>query len=309
MPAVERVFVRHGAWHYDFGRDEHGARRSKMLARISDGEPALYKALAQILSPDAPTMRQLFVLFKARGMDELELAPRTREDYRGYIDDQLEPWCGDADPNEITSPDIAKYYKRRRLQGAKSSANKEVACLSSVFQFGLGEGLCMSNPCRGVRRNRTKSRTRYVRHDEFLLYFNASPDHLQDILAGIYLMVLRPHEARDLLRTAITPKGVLLEENKTDKMKLIEWSPALQFFLTRATSRVDSPYVFTNSRGEKWTETAMHSALATVRNTLPQGSPRWHFHDIRAKGESDHKDGGHGLLALYKRAKFVTPVA
>jgi integrase len=325
MPAIERVFHRHGAWHYDLGRDENGVRRSKMLARFDEGEPALYKALAKIIEPAATTMRELFLTFKLHGMTELELAPRTQFDYRNYIDRQLEPWCGDKEPDEIKSPDVARYYKLRRAAGAKSSANKEVACLSSVFQYGLGEGLCSANPCRGVRRNKTKPRDRYVRHDEFLLYFDAAPDYLQDLLAGIYLMELRPGEARELRTSTITPKGVFIEQSKTGKVKVIEWSPALQFVLTRSTSRFPgAPFVFTNSHGEKWTETGMHSALATVRREIvakakalaaergepePPAPPRWTFHDLRAKGESDHKDGGHGLLALYKRARFVTPVA
>lgn len=308
MPAIERVFARHGAWHYDFGRDEDGARRSKMLARFDEGESALYKALGKILEPKPGTMRDMLNAYKIHGMGEL--APRTQFDYRNYIARQLDPIFGDMEPDDVTHVHIAKYYRHRKDQGAAIVANKEIACLSSAFQFGLGEGLCKSNPCRGVRRNKAKPRDRYVRHDEFLLYFDASPDYLQDVLAGIYLMELRPNEARELRTSSITPKGVHIEQSKTGKLKVIEWSPALQFFLTRATSCYpQSPFVFKNSRGEKWTETAMHSALATVRSTLPADAPRWTFHDLRAKGESDHKDGGHGLLALYKRAHIVRPVA
>lgn len=309
MPAIERVFARHGAWHYDLGRDETGARKSVKLARFEDGEAAIYEALAKVISPPATIMRDLFVLFRGRGMGEL--APRTRIDYGNYIARQLEPKFGHMEPDEVTTVHIAKFYRLRKEEGAAVVANKEVACLSSVFQFALGEGLASSNPCRGVRRNKTRARERYVRHDEFLLYFEPAPEWLQDIMAGIYLMELRPHEARDMLRTSITPQGIVNEgETKTGKLKIIAWSPALQFFLTRATSRFPgSPFVFTNSRGEKWTEGAMHSALRLVRDTLPEGSPRWTFHDLRAKGESDHKDGGHGLLSLYKRARFVTPVA
>jgi hypothetical protein len=102
---------------------------------------------------------------------------------------------------------------------------------------------------------------------------------------------------------------VLLEESKTDKMKLVTWTPALRYIVTRATSRAPrSPFVFTNSRGEKLTKEAMHSALRRVRAALPEDAPRWHFHDLRAKGESDHQDGGHGLLQLYKRASVVKAV-
>ena len=308
MPAIERVFPRHNAWHYDLGRDESGVRRSKLLARFDEGEAAVYAALAKIISPKATTIADMLLAFRLS--DEFrELAHRTQLDYCKYIDGALVPTFGHMAPGELTTSEVARWLRLEKQRGAGSQANKKVACLSSAYQFALGEDLAESNPCRGIRRNKTRARDRYVRHDEYLLYFDAAPDHLQDLLAGIYLMELRPGEARELRKTSITPKGVHIEQTKIGKLKVIEWSPALQFFLTRATSRTPaSPFVFTNSLGEKWTETAMHSALATVRATLPEGSPRWTFHDIRAKGESDHRGGGHGLLALYKRAHIVKAV-
>ena len=107
-------------------------------------------------------------------------------------------------------------------------------------------------------------------------------------------------------RYQITPDGVRFQESKTGKVRLIEWSPALQFFLTRATSRAPmSPYVFTNSQGDKWTKWAMASVLRRLRRKI--GGESWTWHDLRAKAESDHKDGL-GLLPLYKRAKRVRPV-
>lgn len=310
MPAIERVFPRHNAWHYDLGRDENGVRRSKLLARFDEGEAAVYAALAKIISPKATTIADMLLAFRL-SFEFRELAHRTQLDYCKYIDGALVPTFGHMAPHELTTAECAQWLRLEKQRGAGSQANKKMACLSSAYQFALGTGMAEFNPCRGIRRNKTRARDRYVRHDEFLLYFEPAPEHLQDIMAGIYLMELRPHEARDMLKTSLTPKGIVNEgETKTGKLKIIEWSPALQFFLTRATSRAPhSPYVFTNSRGEKWTETAMHSALATVRDTLPPGSPRWTFHDLRAKGESDHKDGGHGLLSLYKRARFVRPVA
>jgi hypothetical protein len=307
MPAAERVFMRHGAYHIDLGRDEAGKRRSKTLCRVSAGESALYAALARFTRGAVSTVSDLLGDFLIHGMKDL--APRTQSDYRIYTRTRLVPAFGDLAPDEVETYEVAAYLEARKGAGAGALANKEIACLSSAFEYGLRKGNCRANPCRGVRRNKTRARTRYVRDDEFLLYFDRSPDYLQDLLAGIYLMELRPGEARELRRTAITPKGVHIEQSKTDKLKVIEWAPALQFFLTRATSRhPEQPFVFTNSRGEKWTETAMHSALATVREGLPEGSPRWTFHDLRAKGESDHSDGGHGLLALYKRAKVVKAV-
>src|SRR5690606_31137035 len=187
--------------------------------------------------------------------------------------------------------------------------NKEIACLASAFEYGQRVGMSNGNPCRQVRRNKSRPKDRYVRHDEFLPLFEAAPEHVQDLMAGIYLMELRPIEARLLRRTTITPKGVRIEESKTGKVKLIEWSPALQFFLTRATSRFpSSPFVFTNSRGERWTVSAMDSAMDRLREKLPDVA-NFTWHDLRAKGESDHQDGGMGLLPLYRRARRHRPVA
>ena len=302
MPSVDRVFIRHGSYHYDLGRDENGKRRSMVLCRISDGEHAVYAALARIVKPGARTVREMYESFLTHGT--ADLAPRTRLDYVTYKE-ALYAVFGDCDPDDVESHEIAQYLEKRT---AKKLANKEVAALSSAYNHAMRRGLVKRNPCRGVRRNKVKPRDRYVRHDEFLAVFNASPEHVQDLMAGIYLMVIRPGEARKLRRSCITPEGVLIEESKTGKRKVVEWSPALQFFLTRACSRApSSPYVFTNSRGEPWTEFAMHSALKRIWPTLP--TARWRWHDLRAKGESDHKGGGHGLLALYKRAKVVTPVA
>lgn len=304
--AIERVFIRHNSYHYDLGRDENGKRRSTVLCRVTDGEAELYAALARITRPKARTIAELLDSFMIHGMSEL--APVTQKDYRGYIKRQLRPIFGEMAPEDLETPHVAQYLEKRK-KTARSVANKEMACLASAFQYGMRAGLCSSDPTKGVKRNKVKPKHRYVRHDEFHLYFNAAPDCLKDLMAGIYLMVLRPGEARNLKRSSITPKGIVIEESKTDKVKIVEWSPALQYVLTRATSRhPESPYVFTNSRGEKWGEWAMHSALRRIRASLPEGTPTWTFHDLRAKGESDHRDGGHGLLALYKRAKVVKPV-
>lgn len=306
MPASKRVFIRHGSYHYDLGRDETGKRRSTVLCRVTDGESELYAALARVTRPAATTVADLLDSFMVHGMKEL--SPTTQKDYRGYITRQLRKVFGDLDPADVETQHIAQYLEKRK-EKARSVANKEIACLASAFQYGLRNGLCSHDPTKGVKRNKVRPKHRYVRHDEFETFLALAPEYLQDIMAGIYLMELRPHEARDLRRTSITPKGVLIEESKTDKVKLVEWSPSLQFFLTRATSRHPaSPFVFTNSRGEKWTEWAMHSAMNRIRAQLPEGAASFTFHDLRAKGESDHANGGHGLLTLYKRTKVVRPV-
>ena len=125
-------------------------------------------------------------------------------------------------------------------------------------------------------------------------------------MAGIYLMGLRPGEAREMRREQITPNGIRWQESKTGKVKIVEWSSALQFFITRASSRSpDSPYVLTNSLGGRWTEWVMHSVLRRIRQRVDV--ERWTWHDLRAKAESDSAEGM-GLLPLYKRHTRIKPV-
>jgi integrase len=235
----------------------------------------------------------------------LELSPRTQKDYFRSAHKRLIPVFGHLDPADLETSDVAQYLEGRK-EKARVSANKEMACLSSAYEYGLRMGLVKSNPCRGVRRNKVRPRRRYVEDAEFLAVFNAAPEWFQDYMSGVYLMGVRPQEARDLLRTSITPKGVVFQESKTQKIRQIGWSDALQCFLTRATSRFpNSPYVFTNSKGQRLTEWAVHSMLHRIREQV--GGEPFRIHDLRAKAESDHKTGL-GLLALYKRRHVTSPV-
>jgi len=168
----------------------------------------------------------------------------------------------------------------------------------------MRRGDCEYNPCRGVRRNKQKPRTRYVRDDEFLKVFEAASEPFQDFLAALYLTGFRQQDLRSLRRDQLTPNGIRIEESKTGKLRIVSWSESLRFFIMRACTRVDSSYVFTNSHGEQWREWAIQSVVRRLKAEIGHD---WTLHDIRAKAESDHSEGL-GLLPLYKRAIRVKPV-
>lgn len=320
MQLPKGVFERYGSYHLDLGRID-GQRKSKKLSRVADGESALYDALAKAKQPGGHLLEDLFDDFVMFGMDEL--AENTKTDYRGYIKRTLRPKLGKMQPDEVEPSHVAQLLEKRRKGDLKAGirkapvvANKEIACLSSVFQWGIRQGRCKVDPTRGIRRNKVKPRDRYPRHAEFLSHFEASPEWLQDIIAGIYLMELRPDEARTLTRDVIHDEGIVIEESKGDKagqlgkVKLIKWSPALRAVIQRATSRApDAERIFTNGSGDPVTKWAMASAMRRLRKKLGlETHQSFHFHDIRAKGESDHENGGHELLTLYRRAKVFEPV-
>jgi hypothetical protein len=156
----EKVYIKHGRYYYDLGRDENRRRKGRALSRVSEGEHALYKALARIHSPNAKTVADMLDSFLAEGMNNL--SPATQRDYLGYIRRALRPAFGDMDPADVKPSDIAQYLEFREQGGAGVVANREVACLSSAFNFAMRRGWVELNPCRGARRNREKPKDRYV---------------------------------------------------------------------------------------------------------------------------------------------------
>jgi integrase len=303
MPLPPKVSLRHGAYHYDLGRDEAGKRRSKMLCRVDDGEAALYKAIADLLKPRGRTLGEIFWSFMAKGMRDL--APRTQKDYRKYLQGPLEMVFCETHPDDVDDTHVAQYLSRRADQGAPVVANREIACLSSVYNFAMRRGLARRNPCRGVARNREKPRNRYVRDQEFVKPFEEAPPAFQDLMAALYLTGLRQGDIRSLRKAQLSASGIQIHESKRGKLRFIEWSDALRYFVTRAASRTpESPFVFTNSQGSPWTSDGIQSA---VRRLKAKCGHDWTLHDLRAKAESDHKEGI-GLLPLYKRAIRTKPV-
>lgn len=303
-PLPPKVRVKNGAYHYDLGRDAEGRRRWRKLCRIDDGEHELYRALAAVTTPRAETMNELFDSYLGSKLFA-KLAPRTQKDYLGYINGNLRLVFGETPPDAVTSGHCSQYLQRRLDADAGVVGNREIACLSTVYNYGMRIGRCQTNPCKGVRRNPQTPRTRYIRNDEFLVPFEAAPEPFQDFMAGLYLTGLRQQDLRLLRKNQITPEGIRLEETKRGKLIVIEISESLRFFLLRACSRTpNSPFVFTNTDGEPWTYWAIQSQSRRLKEKTGHD---WTLHDVRAKAESDSKEGL-GLLPLYRRARRIKSV-
>lgn len=306
-----KVRSKDGSYYYDHGRDENGVRKWTKLCRHSEGEHALYKSLAEVTNPRIRTCDDLFSGFLASSKFR-SLAPATQRDYAGYIRRTLRPVFGQCDPHEVTSAHIAQFLQRRLDGGSAVVANREMACLSTVFNYGMRTTppSCDSNPCHGVSRNTERPRTRYVEHDEFRKVFDAVSEPFQDFLAALYLTGLRQQDIRALKRSQITPQGLRVTHRKTagstGKTVLVEMSEALRYFVIRAQTRApNSLHVFTNENGDPWGAWAIQSQVRRVRDRI--GRHDWTLHDIRAKAESDHSEGL-GLLPLYRRVQRITPV-
>ena len=184
---------------------------------------------------------------------------------------------GAMDPEDLKPKDIYRYLNERRDQGAPAKANKEIALLSAVLEYGRRVGLLELNPCRGIKYNKTKPSQKYVTANEIELMLEVARARggsyliLSLCLYTAYLTVSRPDETRSLTRQAYKPDGLEIAVGKrkaghAQRTKLILWSPELKATINEAISlqRTQGIYIFGNSTGQVYSR----SGFTTILNRL-----------------------------------------
>jgi integrase len=270
------------------------------LTLVSDGTAALSRSLRALQEPTRRpnTVSELLAAYLA----EAEIAPVTKREYERITDGRLVHHFGAMVIGAISQSHVAMYLEKRKRDGHGPMGNRERAVLSSAFEYGLRRGWVTCNPCRGVRRNTERPRSRYVSDQEFLEAFEAAPEPLQDVLALALLTGLRQGDLRALRREALREDGIYVVEGKTGRRRVIEWTDALRFFVRRSLERSRGAYLLTNKFGRVWT-------LGGLQTAIKRMGVDWHFHDLRAKAASDadHNILGHGagMLGVYVRHQKV----
>ena len=172
---------------------------------------------------------------------------------------------GGNSPPGVKPLHIYQYLALRADQGAPAKANKEVALLSSIFEYGRTRGELEINPCLNIKYNPTKPSAKFVESKD-LEYALAEArvrgcSYLIMALCfyAAYLTASRPEEIRSLSRQCIKPEGIEIPLGKRRatqlaKSKLIEWSPRLKATIDEALKlqRTSSVLVFGNTAGQQY---------------------------------------------------------
>ena len=283
---------------YYYRKQVDGKRQRRYLCRVADGEYALHQALALVLKPAAETVNDMLDLYVSTGM--ADLAPKSRKAYMTWIK-TLRTVFGEMAPADVKPAHIAQFLERRKQMGRAVTGNREFAVLSSAYQYAMRMGTVQDTPfSRKIKRNPEKPSQRYVRDEELAAFMERVNPSFRDFLEVAYLTGLRSGELRELRRDEVYAKRIIIEESKTGKQVIIAITSELRKVLDRAMRRCESPYVLTNTRGEKWTESAL-------QNYLMRHRPGFTLHNVRAKAESD-SENGLGLLSLYKRQRRITAI-
>jgi integrase len=215
-------------------------------------------------------------------------------------------------PADIKSVDIYGYLAAREVKGAPIKANKEVALLSAVLEYGRRLGQLETNPCRGIRYNPSNPRTKYVEKREIDLMMETARERggsylvLALCLYTAYLTVSRPTEMRQLARQHVTDEGVRVPVGKrkggqVQRMKLIEWSTELRAAIDEAKSlqRIAGMYVFANASGQVYSTSGFNTILTRLMKycaikAAERGIEfaRFTLADMRPTAVTDRMEGG-----------------
>lgn len=116
---------------------------------------------------DQGTVGQLWRLY-SQSTDYTALAEVTRKQYAEYWGRLAKVWERGI-VAAIKPADVAKYLRVYRA-GASTLANREVALLSNLFNLAVEMGAIDRNPCKDVRRNKERPRTRLVEAAELAAF-------------------------------------------------------------------------------------------------------------------------------------------
>lgn len=257
----------------------------------------------QIAKSEGRTLGWLLGLyFKSRQFSDL--APATQRNYQIHartiagMEGAGGRTFGDVGVRKITPPLVAKYRDRRA--GNKISANRELQFLSAVFGWAIEQGHAQSNPCKGVRKFPGQKRDRYIEDWEFDLVADMAPDYVAVAMELAYLLRARRAEVLALRRDDVTDAGVYLRRSKGSEDETTTWTPRLRDAVqaARAVNRdVISPWLLHCPRGKPIKAAAFDTAWQRLMGKALESGlrERFTFHDIKAKGITDHKEqrGGH----------------
>jgi len=219
---------------------------------------------------------------------------------------------GKVRPAAIKPVHIYRYLADRAKKGAPAKANKEVALLSAVLEFGRRQGDLESNPCQGIKYNPTRPHDRVVTDAEIQLMREVARArggsyHIMALCAYVaYLTVSRPDEMRSLPRQRITPEGVEIQIGKrkpgqVQRWRLVRWSPELKAAIDEALALQHTPgiYVFGNTSGQVYTRSGWTTNWSRLTGYCEKEAAersiqfkRFTLRDMRPSAVTDRTDEG-----------------
>lgn len=175
-----------------------------------------------------------------------------REDeskYKTYLERPL----GRKKLSAIDRRDIALIHSSITKAGHDITANRVLALLSSAFGWAISAGLWELNPAIGIKRNKEKSRDRFIQGDELPRFFQAVAKEENETIRDYILMSLLTGARRSNVLAmrwqdiSFNRHEWRIEETKNGTPQTVALSPeAIEILQNRKPSN-DAVFVFPGS--------------------------------------------------------------
>lgn len=242
---------------------------------------------------DVMTFSRLWGMFLASPAFT-DLAIRTQTDYKQHQKKLLAVF-GSMKADDIKIEQVRIYMDKRGIT-SKNQANQEVSSMSRVFGWGFERGYVRGNPCRGIRKFTLVDRDVYIPDEDYLAIYECARVEVQVAMEISYLCAAREGDVFDLQIPDLRADGIFIEQNKTGKKQIKQWTARLQAAVTLASkhfaNKSPSGYVIPSPTGGRmnkktfntWWNNAKKQASLKLGRKIP-GT----FHDIKAKAISDYE--------------------
>ena len=244
-----------------------------------------------------PTVRTFAAAFLADCAERWK--PATRRAHADGIRRHILPPFGNCRVDAVFAKDVRNWFDDLSATRA-GSANRALAVLSSMMKHAEALGLRRedSNPCKGLRRRKTRFEAHYLSDGEFAALGRAldgaEAQHPVAVAALRFLLYTgaRKSEALRLKWEHIHGDRAVLPDSKTGPRTIWLASPARAVLAARPR-RADCPWVFASSCGEpanvdrEWHAIRKAASLPTLR-----------IHDLRHSHAAVAVGGGEGLRVV-----------
>jgi integrase len=205
-----------------------------------------------------------------------KLAAATQRDYR-RICGELRRTFGDTALSDVEPTHVAQYLEKR---SSPVAANREMAVLSSVYNYAMRLGHASSNPCRGVRRNREKPRTRLPTAAELAALRVAASPMVKAMIDVSLMTAMRKADLLVVTLADLTERGIEIRTSKTNTLVCFRWNEALREAVSVARGKRQIGPLFITRLKRGWTESGLDSVWDKLRQKA--GVEGLHWHDLRA---------------------------
>ncbi len=181
---------------------------------------------------------------------------------------------------EITPQDIERFRTERLEKVQKSTVNRIVNCLSSLFNRAIEWGKATSNPAAKVKLFKVSNkRVRYLEKEEIEKLLSHCCEHLKPIVVVALNTGMRKSEILGLKWRDIDIKRSIIHllETKNGEKREVPMNTIVQKTIIGVFKNPESQYIFCNKHGQPYGSIKKSFSTACEK----AGIINFRFHDLR----------------------------